>query len=214
MGYRRSCAPPAPPPGPPFPLGPSVTQPTLAVPVPRRSGPLLSAVYCSFPRTINFAPNADSASFISCFTCSKRPNCRHSDNACGGWSRRDVERFCERVGTAATFTGPEGVAVDRTGSFALFTDDGNNLIRYYTISTGAVTTLAGKAGVAGTADGTGSAATFSWPHYVTLDLAGSIALVTDFNSHLLRRIVVRPVLLQQLQGLQAFQDMQMVWVRR
>src|ERR1022692_2089716 len=62
------------------------------------------------------------------------------------------------IGTAARFLGPYGIAVDRSGNVYV-TDLGANTIRKIAPN-GTVTTLAGTAGVSGSADGTGAAAQF------------------------------------------------------
>jgi DNA-binding beta-propeller fold protein YncE len=66
---------------------------------------------------------------------------------------RDSEFAC-----AAIFNDPQGLAVDPLGRVYV-ADRGNRVIRV--ISDGAVTTLAGRAGEAGTADGTGAQARFT-----------------------------------------------------
>jgi len=65
------------------------------------------------------------------------------------------------------------------------TDRSNHLIRKIVISTGAVTTLAGT-GSAGSADGTGTSASFKNPRGITTD--GTNLYVTDYNNHLIRQI--------------------------
>jgi hypothetical protein len=76
------------------------------------------------------------------------------------------------VGCAARFNTPRGVAVD-SGGAVFVTDMGNSTIRKITPS-GLVTTLAGKAGVAGNADGTGIDARFIVPEGPALDNAGKV----------------------------------------
>ena len=63
------------------------------------------------------------------------------------------------TGSAARFYCPRGVAVDSAGNVYV-ADTGNHTIRKVTPA-GVVTTLAGLAGSAGSADGTGSAARFN-----------------------------------------------------
>ena len=63
---------------------------------------------------------------------------------------------------AARFNSPSGVASDGAGNLYV-ADTGNSTIRKIVIATGAVTTLAGAAGQAGGADGTGAAANFDRP---------------------------------------------------
>jgi sugar lactone lactonase YvrE len=88
-------------------------------------------------------------------------------------------------GSAARFTDPQNVAVDGTGTIYV-ADAGNNLIRKITPA-GVTTTLAGKAGVAGTADGTLISATFDNPTGIALGPGGTV-YVADSGSHLIRKI--------------------------
>ena len=64
-----------------------------------------------------------------------------------------------RTDSAARFLGPAAVAVDGAGTVYIV-ENGNNTISQVTPA-GVVTTLAGKAGSFGSANGTGSAARFS-----------------------------------------------------
>ena len=80
-------------------------------------------------------------------------------------------------GPAAKFSGPFGVAVDGAGNIFV-ADVGNNTIRKIT-SGGEVTTLAGTAGVVGSADGTGAAAQFNYPEGVAVDSAGNVIVAAS-----------------------------------
>jgi sugar lactone lactonase YvrE len=95
------------------------------------------------------------------------------------------------TGAAARFNGPQGVAVDGAGN--VFVADGssvffggNNTIRRITPS-GVVTTLAGRAGFSGSADGTGAAARFNGPQGVAVDVAGNV-FVADTGNNAIRKI--------------------------
>ena len=88
-------------------------------------------------------------------------------------------------GPVARFSNPGNVAIDASGTIYL-ADAGNNLIRKIT-STGVTTTLAGKAGVAGTADGALMSATFDSPSGIALGPGGTV-YVADSGSHRIRRI--------------------------
>lgn len=88
------------------------------------------------------------------------------------------------AGAAAGFSAPSGITTDGTNLFV--TDNGSNTIRKIVISTGAVTTLAGTAGVAGSAEGAGAAAGFSGPAGITTD--GTSLYVADSKNHTIRII--------------------------
>ncbi len=87
------------------------------------------------------------------------------------------------TGAAATFHFPGDVAVDSAGNVYV-ADTYSNKIRR--ITAGVVTTLAGS-GAPGSADGTGTAATFSTPYGVATDSSDNI-YVADTYSHKIRKI--------------------------
>ena len=90
-------------------------------------------------------------------------------------------------GTAATarFNNPFGVAVDGAGNLFV-ADTWNHAIRMIT-PTGVVTTLAGTAGLSGSANGTGAAARFNKPYGVAVDGAGNV-FVADNGNQTIRMI--------------------------
>ena len=88
-------------------------------------------------------------------------------------------------GGAAQFSSPTGIAVDANGTLYV-SDQGNNTIRKITPA-GAVTTLAGKPGTGGSADGTGPAALFSSPTGIAVDGSGNV-FVADQGNDTIRRI--------------------------
>lgn len=88
------------------------------------------------------------------------------------------------TGTAASFSAPQGVAVDAAGNVYV-TDGNNNLIRKIT-SAGVVTTLAGSGG-RGSADGTGTAASFDDPWTIAVSASGNV-FVLDFGTAMIREI--------------------------
>ena len=95
-----------------------------------------------------------------------------------------VPGHTDGTGTNATFYYPDGITTDGTNLY--ITDSFNDTIRKLVISTGAVTTVAGQAGVKGYADGTGTNATFNEPVYITTD--GSSLFVTDTGNETIRQI--------------------------
>ena len=89
------------------------------------------------------------------------------------------------TGTSASFGEPRGITTDGTN---LYVATNNNLIRQIVISTGVVTTVAGT-GSAGTADGTGTSASFTRPKGITTD-GTNLYVADDDQSGLVRQIVI------------------------
>jgi sugar lactone lactonase YvrE len=89
------------------------------------------------------------------------------------------------LGSAANFRGPTKLTVDAQGNIYV-TDTGNHTIRKITAA-GLVSTVAGKAGVSGTADGAGSEARFWSPGGIVIDAAGNLFVSDSFN-HRIRKI--------------------------
>lgn len=89
------------------------------------------------------------------------------------------------TGTAASFNGPEGLALDALGNLYV-ADAGNSVIRKITPA-GVVTTFAGSAGQLGSTNGTGATARFSAPCALCFGPAG-ILYVADRGNHLIRKI--------------------------
>lgn len=97
------------------------------------------------------------------------------------------------TGVAASFKSAYGITTD--GKNLYVTD--YNTIRKIVIATGVVTTLAGS-GIFGAADGTGFAASFSYPRGITTD--GKSLYVTDTLGNTIRKIVIATGVVTTLAG--------------
>ena len=89
------------------------------------------------------------------------------------------------TGLAASFDSPSGIAVDASGN--LYIADANNATIRKVTPEGVVSTLAGTAGNFGSADGTGSAASFYWPQGVAVDNSGNL-YIADTGNHTIRMV--------------------------
>jgi sugar lactone lactonase YvrE len=88
------------------------------------------------------------------------------------------------AGITATFSHPQGMAVDASGNVYV-ADTVNNLIRLITPA-GVASTFAGS-GSSGAVNGPVSLASFKYPYGVAVDNLGNV-YVADFNNHLIRKI--------------------------
>ena len=98
--------------------------------------------------------------------------------------RAEVIGSADGTGAAARFRNPSGVATDGAGNVYV-ADSGNDTIRKIT-PTGVVSTLAGTAGMAGSADGIGAAARFLVR--LVLLLTAFIIYVADSGNNTIRKI--------------------------
>ena len=92
--------------------------------------------------------------------------------------------FANGTGTSSSFNTPYGIAVDTLGNVYV-ADPFNHAIRKIT-STGVVTTLAGN-GTSGTANGTGSAASFYRPRGLTYAKDGNL-YIADTGNSIIRKV--------------------------
>lgn len=88
------------------------------------------------------------------------------------------------IGTAARFNLPTGITCDGENLHIFSTN--NNTIRKIVIATREVTTLAGAAGVTGSSDGTGPAASFESPNGITTDRVS--LWVADYDARTIRKV--------------------------
>jgi sugar lactone lactonase YvrE len=93
--------------------------------------------------------------------------------------------YADGSGPEAGFHNPFGIAIDSAGNVYV-TDGNNHTIRKMTPS-GVVTTLAGRPGIRGYADGAGYAACFDSPLGIAADRAGNL-YVADYGSYTIRKI--------------------------
>jgi len=89
------------------------------------------------------------------------------------------------TGGAARFSHPGGMTFDSKGN-AYVADTFHHTLRKMSLA-GEVTTLAGTAGTAGFADGTGPAARFNQPWDLEVDGEGNL-YVADTGNHLIRKV--------------------------
>ncbi|OAM90794.1 IPT/TIG domain-containing protein [Termitidicoccus mucosus] len=96
-----------------------------------------------------------------------------------------VPGFANGSGPAAQFNTPSGIAVDVAGNLYV-ADTGNNAIRYIDMTTGSVSTFAGRPLVApGHNDGAKTTtATFNAPEGVAVDAGGWVFVADTGNSHI------------------------------
>ncbi|MCC6445634.1 MAG: hypothetical protein IT210_19535 [Armatimonadetes bacterium] len=96
-------------------------------------------------------------------------------------------------GSSATFRNPSGVAVDKFGNIYIAEAGGHRIRKItgsydpYSPTSYYVQTIAGD-GVAGLANGVGGAARFNSPRGITIDSAGTILYVADYNNHRIRMV--------------------------
>ncbi len=106
--------------------------------------------------------------------------------------------YADGPAAQAQFNFSSGIAADGAGNLYV-ADTDNNAIRQ--ISPAGVSTIAGLAGVAGSADGVGTAARFNYPSGIAADSAGNL-YIADTNNHTIRLayFAAAPAITAQPQG--------------
>jgi sugar lactone lactonase YvrE len=102
------------------------------------------------------------------------------------------------AGPAARFNTPLAVVCDGAGNLFV-ADSGNHTIRKIVIAGGTVTTLAGSAGIAGSADGMAASARFDTPSGLAVDHAGNL-FVADTGNRTIRKLVIATAAVSTLAG--------------
>ena len=103
------------------------------------------------------------------------------------------------IGSGARFFNPADVTVDAAGNL-LVIDTDNHTIRMIT-SSGVVSTVAGRAGASGSADGAGTAARFFYPTGIAADASGHLYVAdTDNQTIRLATAPAAPVIKTQPQS--------------
>jgi len=95
--------------------------------------------------------------------------------------------YADGTGAAASFSGPNGVAVIPSSGMIVVSDTNNHRIRLVTYPGGVVTTLAGS-GTPAFADGAGAAASFKQPRGVAVDPTTGNIVVADLNNNRIRLV--------------------------
>ena len=108
---------------------------------------------------------------------------------------------------SAQFNNPQGLWGDGTNLYVA--DSGNGTIRKVLIANGFVTTLAGSAGVFGSADGTGSAAQFTAPFGIWGD--GTNLYVVDAGLNSIRKVAIATGLVTTLSNSSVFNGPLGIW---
>ena len=110
------------------------------------------------------------------------PNSGSVSTLAGG---NNSSSFVDGVGTSASFSNPIGVAAFPNGVMAVL-DQASHRIRLVSL-TGAVTVFAGS-GLAGYADGAGTAASFRWPDGLAIDPSTGTIIVADTQNNCVRLV--------------------------
>ena len=97
------------------------------------------------------------------------------------------------------FNAPRGICVAPSGD-VLISDSSNHTLRTWVVATGAVTTLAGAAGMQGSGDGTGTAARFFLPQGLAADSSGNL-FVAEPGNQTIRKFAMATGVVTTLAGL-------------
>ncbi len=111
-----------------------------------------------------------------------------------------VAGYADGTASAALFNEPSAIVVDAAGANLYVSERLNYTIRKIVIATGAVSTLAGKAGLPAYVDGASAAAEFKAPFHMAIDGVNGILYVADGLSDAVRKIVISTGTVSTLAG--------------
>ena len=154
--------------------GKSNAIPTLARATDQRGAPRIS----DFPAVPNAADGSDIGAFELQYIppAQSTPTGAYTFTTFAGKARTGSD---DGVGDQAQFNSPFDIAADSAGNLYV-ADTDNNTIRKITPA-GVVSTIAGVAGFAGSADGMGSNARFNGPMSIAVDTAGNLYVADTWN---------------------------------
>jgi hypothetical protein len=133
------------------------------------------------------SPCASDADCIANYYCNGSGSCLPAALVLLAGKMNGGPGYVDATGAAARFYGNAGVAY--YGGSIYIADRLNHVIRKMVVATGAVSTLAGTAGMPGSVDGTGAAARFRSPWGLTSDGAGNL-YVADTQNDTIRKIAI------------------------
>lgn len=124
------------------------------------------------------------------------PDSSHTTTIIAGSTSYGSGSADSSTGTGAGFNNPTGITTDGTNLYVV--DSYNHTIRKIVISSHAVSTLAGKAGKSGSANGAFTAARFYEPARITTD--GTNLYITDTMNSIIRSIKIATGVVSTIAG--------------
>lgn len=100
-----------------------------------------------------------------------------------------TQGYLDATGSSARFKAPTGICISPDNLYLYVADYSGHRIRRITVSTKAVTTIAGN-GLNGFLDSTGTAAQFSYPSGICISDDGTTLYVSDNGNSRIRKIVL------------------------
>jgi DNA-binding beta-propeller fold protein YncE len=107
--------------------------------------------------------------------------------------------FADATGTSAKFKAPTGICISPDGLYLYVADYSGHRIRRINIATKSVSTIAGS-GASGYADGTSTAALFSYPSGLCISGDGTTLYVSDYGNSRIRKIILATLSVTTIAG--------------